>query len=418
MIETHHRKNPRRRLFRRGLVMALVLLAGVGGWVAYRTTTFAEAATDAFVAAAVQRGDIQETVLATGIVKPSRLVAVGAQVSGRLVALKVALGERVAEGGLIAEIDSVNQQNDLRIAEAALANVRAQRDEKRATLKQAELELARQKKMLAQKAVSQAAFEAAEAAVATTRAQIAALDAQIVEAEVAVEVARVDLGYTRITAPIDGTVLAIVTQEGQTVNASQSAPTIVVLGQIDVMTVRAEISEADVVGVRPGQAVSFTILGDADRRYQATLGAIEPAPESIVSDSSITSSSSGGGAGGSSGVASEAIYYIGTFDVPNPDGRLRTYMTAEVQIVVAETKDVLMVPAAALIGDGGPRGYRVQVVDAAGQVEVRTVEVGLNNRVMAEIRSGLAEGERVVTGQADGGAPSAPVRVSRRGFGL
>src|SRR3546814_1790453 len=100
---------------------------------------------------------------------------------------------------------------------------------------------------------------------------IEALEAQIVEAEVAVEIARVDLGYTKITAPIDGTVLAIVTQEGQTVNATQSAPTIIVIGQIDVMTVRAEISEADIVRVRPGQQVYFTILGDPDHRYEATL---------------------------------------------------------------------------------------------------------------------------------------------------
>src|SRR3546814_13405306 len=145
--------------------------------------------------------------------------------------------------------------------------------------------------MVAQNAVSQADYEAAEAAVATTRAQIEALEAQIVEAEVAVEIARVNLGYTRITAPIDGTVLAIVTQEGQTVNASQSAPTIIVLGQIDIMTVRAEISEADIVHVRPGQAVTFTILGDPDPRYEATRGRHEPAPESTPRDTNKTTPS-------------------------------------------------------------------------------------------------------------------------------
>lgn len=409
MTETQRKRKPRlRRLL---LALAVLVAAAPGGWLAWRAT-FAEAATDALVTAPVTRGDIRQTVLATGILKPARLVAVGAQVSGRLTALKVALGDRVAQGGLIAEIDSVNQQNDLRIAEAALANVRAQRNEKRATLRQAELELARQKKMVAQNAVSQAAYEAAEATVATTRAQIEALEAQIAEAEVAVEVARVDLGYTRITAPIDGTVLAVVTQEGQTVNASQQAPTIVVLGQIDVMTVRAEISEADIVGVRPGQPVSFTILGDPDRRYEARLAAIEPAPESITGDSSITSSTSSGSASSSS--ASEAVYYIGTFEVPNPDGRLRTYMTAEVQIVTDEARDVLTVPAAALLG-GGRDGTSVRVVDAAGAVAARPVEIGLNNKVAVEVRAGLAEGERVVTGQADGGAPESSSRSQRRG---
>lgn len=410
MTDTQRKRKSR---LRRLLLAAVVLLAAAAGWTAWRATS-TEAAADAVVTAPVTRGDIRETVLATGILKPSRLVAVGAQVSGRLTALKVALGERVEEGGLIAEIDSVNQQNDLRIAEAVLANVRAQRNEKRATLRQAELELARQKKMVAQNAVSQATYEAAEAAVATTRAQIEALEAQIAEAEVAVEVARVNLGYTRITAPIDGTVLAIVTQEGQTVNASQQAPTIVVLGDIEVMTVRAEISEADIVEVQPGQPVSFAILGEPDRRYEVTLAAIEPAPESITGDSSITASSSSGS--GSTSASSEAIYYIGTFDVPNPDARLRTYMTAEVEIVTDEVRGVLKIPAAAL--RGGRDNYSVSVVDAAGAVGLRPVEIGLNNKVAAEVRSGLGEGERVVIGQADGRAPAALPPGSRRGLGF
>ena len=410
MSDRQRKTGARRKLFRRSVLAAVMLAAATGGWFAYQTT-FAEAAGSGLVTSRVGKGDIQETVLATGILKPTRLVAVGAQVSGRVTALKVALGDEVEQGGLVAEIDSVNQQNDLRTAEAALANVRAQRAEKRATLKQAELDLARQKKMVAQSAVSQADFEAAEATVAITRAQIEALEAQIIEAEVAVETARVNLGYTRITAPIDGTVLAIVTQEGQTVNASQSAPTIIVLGQIDVMTVRAEISEADIVHVRPGQDVYFTILGDPDHRYEATLGSIEPAPESITSDSSISTSSSSSSAASSS---TEAIYYIGTFEVPNPDGRLRTYMTAEVQIVLQEAKDVLTIPSAALSGRGGDSGYSVQVVDATGQAAARPVDVGLNNKITVEVRSGLSEGERVVTGQMDSGAPATTTR-SRRG---
>src|SRR5690606_29502592 len=137
-----------------------------------------------------------------------------------------------------------------------------------------------------------AEFESAEAEVKTTRAQIEALDASIIEAEVAVLTAEANLGYTQITAPIDGTVLAIVTQEGQTVNAAQSAPTIVIMGQLEVMTVKAEISEADIVKVKPGQPIYFTILSDPDRRYEATLASIEPAPESIRNDSSFSTSSS------------------------------------------------------------------------------------------------------------------------------
>lgn len=217
-------------------------------------------------------------MLASGTLKPIKMVAVGAQVSGRVTSLKVSVGNIVKRGDLIAQIDPVTRQNDLRTAEAALQNSCAQRAEKEATLALAEAALSRQQVTFAQKASSRADFETADATVKQTRAQISALDAQIMQAQVSVDTARVNLDYTRITAPIDGTVLAVVTQEGQTVNAVQSAPTIVILGQLAIMAIRAEISEVDVIKVRPGQNVYFNILGDPDRRYTASLVSIEPAP--------------------------------------------------------------------------------------------------------------------------------------------
>lgn len=377
--------------------IALVALAGTG--YAFRAK-FSSAQTAPMMTALVRTGTVEETVLATGTLKPSKLVAVGAQVSGRVTALKVELGQQVAKGALIAEIDSITQKNALRTAQASLANIRAQRVEKEASLLLAEQTLARQKSMLAQKAVSRADFETADATVKTTRAQIDALDARIIEAEVAVSTAEANLGYTQITAPIDGTVLAIVTQEGQTVNAAQSAPTIVIMGQLEVMTVKAEISEADIVKVKAGQPVYFTILSAPERRYEATLDAIEPAPESIRSDSSFSTSSTSG-----SSSTSSAIYYNGLFNVENEDGRLRTYMTAQVHIVLGRAEDALIVPAVAL----GPRNadgtYTVRVLDG-DKVTPRNVEIGLNDKVVAEVRSGLQKGDKVITGEGSG-APSA-----------
>jgi macrolide-specific efflux system membrane fusion protein len=357
---------------------------------------------DALVSAPVVIGDVEQTVLATGTLKPVKLVAVGAQASGRITSLKVSVGQTVRRGDLVAEIDSLAQVNSLRTAEALLQNIRAQRREKEATLALAEATFARHQRTLADKATSRADYDTAEAAVKTTRAQIAALDAQIVEAEVAIETARVNLGYTRITAPVDGTVLAVVTQEGQTVNAVQSAPTIVVIGQIDVMRVRAEISEADIVKVKPGQPIYFTILGEPGLRRHARLGFIEPAPESIRNDSSISSSgttSSSASSSSSSSSSSTAIYYMGVFDVPNPDGQLRTYMTAQVHIVLGEAKDVPTIPSAAIRTSAKDGVTTVQVVDDAGRIETRTVEIGLNDKVTAEVRAGLRTGERVVLGQ-------------------
>jgi len=373
---------------------ALLLLAAGIGTLAYYTTRSASTS-GSIATAVVSRGDVDLTVLATGTLKPVKLVAVGAQVSGRVTSVRVKLGQRVSTGDLVAEIDSVTQENALRTTQATLTNVQAQKAEKEATLALAELTFNRQKSMLTQNAVSKADFESAEAAVRTTRAQIEALEAEIIAAEVAVATAQANLGYTRITAPMDGTVLAIVSQEGQTVNATQSAPTIIILGDLDTMTVRAEISEVDVVKVKPGQSLYFTILGDPDHRYEATLQAIEPAPESITSDSDVTSSNSNSSSSSSSS-ASSAVYYIGVFDVPNKDNYLRTYMTAEVHIILNVAKNVLTVPAGALGEKQPDGGYTVRKVDGEGRISPRSVAIGLNNKITVEIKSGLEEGDRVV----------------------
>lgn len=403
----------RKRKSRRSLVVVLVLaaLAAAGYYVKERYYT---TPTVTMMTATVTRGSVEETVLATGQLRPVTLVAVGAQASGRITSLDVKLGDRVKAGDLIAEIDSVTQQNNLKTAEASLASIHAQRAEKEATLTLARQTLERQQTMVSQNAVARADLDSAQANVATTEAQIAALDAEIQSAEVAVATARVNLGYTRITAPIDGTVLDVVSQAGQTVNATQSAPTIVVLGQLDTMTVRAEISEADVVNVKPGQKVYFTIIGDPDHRYDATLETIDPAPDTIRSDAAIVSSSSAS----SSSSSSSAIYYYGNFNVPNPDGRLRTYMTAEVNIVLGSADNVLTVPAAALGSRDGEGKYRVKVLNADGSTAERRVEIGLNDKVTAEVKSGLSEGDKVVTGEmtaAQRAASASSVRLGRGG---
>lgn len=386
----------RTRLKRLALVLILVVLALTVWW--WRAGS--QTPSPQYLTATVTRGDVEETVLATGSLKPERLVAVGAQVSGRVVSVKVHVGQTVKKGALIAQIDSITQENKLRTAEAELSRLQAQRDEKRASLKLYEQNLQRQEVMVSRNAVSRLDYDKAVADVAITKAQIAALEAQIVSGQVAVDDARANLGYTRISAPIDGTVLAVVTQEGQTVSSIQSAPTIVILGQLDTMTVNAQISEADVVKVKPGQKVRFSIIGEPGKRYDATLASIDPAPDTIRSDPTIASSMSSS----SGSTSNTAIYYNGVFKVPNPDGHLRTYMTANAHIVLGAAKDVLTIPAAA-IGPGSPeRGYSVRVIGKDGALERRRVKIGLNDKVTAEVTDGLKEGEQVVAGDGAMGA--------------
>lgn len=346
------------------------------------------------VTAPVSRGTIERTVLATGVLEPSRLVSVGAQVSGQMRHLHVVLGQSVKTGELIAEIDSTTQQNDVSTAEAGLANALAQRTASAATLARAEAVFARQQELLAADAVSRDDFEAAEAELASARADLASLDAQIRQARLELSTAQANLGYTRIVAPMDGTIVAIVTEEGQTVNAMQSAPTIVKLAQLGTMTVSAEISEADVAGVEIGAEVYFTTLGDTSTRHEARLRAIAPAPESIETEDSISSTDS-------------AIYYNGLFDVDNSDGRLRTGMTAQVSIVLERAADALLVPAGALGEAAQDNTYTVSVLDPDGKRQSRRVRIGISNGTVAQVLDGLAEGERVVVAAESTGTAAA-----------
>ncbi|TPE48526.1 efflux RND transporter periplasmic adaptor subunit [Amaricoccus solimangrovi] len=398
------------RRFRPGrwaVLLVVLAAAGYGGWRAWSAD---EATLLRPPSAPVTVGDVEVNVLATGMLKPSKLVAVGSQASGRITDLPVSVGDTVKRGDLIATIDSTRQENDLKTSEATLAATRAQLVEKQATLLNEKKTLERQRTLAARNTIAASDLDTAEAAVAVTEAQIEATGAQIEAARVAVESAKVNLGYTRITAPMDGTVLAVVAQQGQTVNATQSAPTIVVLGDLSTMTIHAEISEADVVRARPGQPVWFTILGDPDTPHPATLSSIAPAPDSVVDDQMLT--------GSTSDASSEAIYYNGLFTVPNPDGELRTYMTAQVRVVIDRAEGVLTVPASAL-GQRREDGLtEIGVLGADGAVEWRWVEVGLNDRDRAEVRSGLTEGERVVLGAGtaadDGQQGSAARRAAAR----
>lgn len=389
-----------------------------------------------YITSQVERGDIENSVIATGLLEATKIVSVGAQASGQLKKMYVELGDEVKQGQLIAQINSVTQENEIQTAQASIKNQQAQLAVRQATLSQVQAEYNRQKNMYAQDATSKAELESALASYKTAQAEIVALNAQIEQSRLTLATAQEELGYTRIIAPMDGTVVAIVTEEGQTVNANQSAPTIVKLAKLDTMTVNAEISEADVMKVEKGQSVYFTTLGDSEKKYYATLRQIEPAPESISDDSSSSSSSS----------SSEAIYYNALFDVPNEDGKLRIDMTAQVSIIIDQAKNVLTIPSSAietkssgsktssstnkqsassqkdagsntakdgissnrptplqltateqaLIEQGKATRAMVRVLQADGTAKPTPVLVGLNNRVTAQVLKGLKEGDEVV----------------------
>ncbi|WP_208433592.1 efflux RND transporter periplasmic adaptor subunit [Bartonella taylorii] len=389
-------KHKKLSLFLTGILLLLFFL-----WL---RSVFWGTSSPVYMTAVVKRGDIEESVLASGLVRPYRLVAVGARATGRVVSMRVFPGSVVKEGDLLAEIDPTDQENDLKRKKAALSHYYATLVEQEAYLSLAQKNLERQKKMIESHAISRANFDDAATQVKIRAAQIAQLRQQIVQAQIDVDSAEANLGYTRVTAPSAGTVLATVVEEGQNVNAVQSAPTIVILGDLSKMTVKAQISEADILKVRAGQPLYFTVLGNSQRRYEGTLERVEPAPESIRADVSINP----GVLGGSGSLASSAIYYNGIVHVDNADNFLRTYMTAQVHIILGRAQNVLLVPSDALRDETKEHKAWVSLLVGKNKVVAKQVTVGLNNKVVAEIVSGLNEGDVVITGSRDGVMPDIP----------
>lgn len=369
------------------IVCGLALAVAVGGaWVTMASTSPQEN----LPLETIGTGDIEKVVLVTGVLKPAVQVNVGAQVNGQLRKLYVRQGEKVQKGQLLAEIDPTLQESDLNNTRAQLASAKAQKLSAQATLLRYRQELNRQSMMLRDGSGVRSEYEQARAQYDAQVQQIDVSDAQIVQAEMAVKTAQANLSYTRIVAPIDGEVLGIVTREGQTIVSSQTAPTILVLADLDTMQVQTRISEADVQKIRPGQPLRFYVIANPDKRYTGTMGFVQPAPQEALE------APGEGGMGGNQ--QAMAVYYTGTFEVPNAERELKTSMTAQVFIQTAEAKNVLRVPVAALGQALDTERYTITTVED-GKTRTRTIRIGINDRQYAEVLEGLQAGDRVVLAQ-------------------
>lgn len=384
------------------IITAAIVLLAAGAFYFLQT----KEPTQDYETQTAQRGNIESSVLAIGMLQASKLVSVGSQVSGQVLNLPVPLGGHVNKGDLIAEIDNLTQKNDLETAKASLTITNAEYKAKQAQINQAQKAFNRQKAMFKENASSKEDYEIAEADLAVYKAELDQLKAEKIQNQLSIESAELDLGYTTIKAPIEGVVVYNSVEVGQTVNASQTTPTLVELADLSKMTIKAQISEADVINVKPGQAVYFTILGQPDKRYEAKLRAIEPGPTSMDGDDSDMISSD-----------SDAIYYNGLFEVDNPEDVLRIGMTAQVSIILSEAKDVLLVPSQVIQKHTG-RSVRYQVpVLENDKVIHKKVEVGISNNVNTEITDGLTEDDQIVIGSAAENAPKR-TRKSRSPMGL
>ena len=348
-----------------------------------------------YLTESVTRGNVEKTVIASGSVESVNEVNVGAQASGKITKLYVKLGQEIKKGEMIADIDSTTQINTLNTKKAALVSYQAQLKAKKTAYDVALSSYNRLSKLYTQRATSLDSVNTAKSTLDNAKAEMEAIEANIKQAEIEVNTAETNVGYTKITAPMDGTVISVPVSEGQTVNANQTTPTIVTIADLSKMKIKPEISEGDITKVKAGQEVSFTILSDSQTVYHSVIDSVDPA-NTTTSDSSSTSSLSS-----SSSSTTSAIYYYANVLIDNPDRTLRIGMTTENNIKIANAKDVLLVSNMAIQKRDG-KSF-VNVLNDKNQPEPREVETGVQNDFKTEIKSGLNEGEKVIVSQVANG---------------
>ncbi|QCO18469.1 efflux RND transporter periplasmic adaptor subunit (plasmid) [Azospirillum brasilense] len=388
-----------RRGVRRGLAAAALVFGGLASAALLRP---ADPAASAEVAV-VGRGTVEDTVTALGKIQPRAYVDVGAQVSGQLTRLHVTVGQMVREGDLLAEIDPALQQAKVEAGRAERARLTALLAEQRARADFAEAQLARQAALRRSGSGRGEAYDQARMEARIAAAQVEATQAQIRQTDSTLQADEAQLGYTRIYAPMSGTLISVDARQGQTINSAYEAPVLMRIADLSAMTVWTQVSEADVTRLTDGMPLYFTTLGHPGRRWTARLQEILPAPPKPPATGNGNGSSPSGGGGATNSV----VLYTALFEIANDRGELRPDMTAQVFFVAAAAKDAVTVPVAALtLADESAERHRVTLIGSGGAIETREVRVGVRDRFNAQVLDGLAEGERIVVGwKTDDGRP-------------
>lgn len=419
-------------------LLILLVVLGAAAWYGLKATVLAGPEAPEYQTAEVTRGNIEVTISAAGKIRPKESVDVGAQVSGQLQELLVEIGDEVEKGDLLARIDPTIAQTSVEANRAQLNELQASRKQQQASLELAKAEADRAQMLYDADAIARAEFETAQANYTVAQGRLEAINAQIQRQASSLQSQLANLEFTKIYAPISGTVVSLPAVEGQTLNANQTAPIILTIADLSVMTVETDVSEADVLRIGEGQQAYFTTLGDSSKRWDTTVRQVLPTPE----------------------VLNDVVLYKALVDVENPDGRLKPQMTAQVFFVTGSAQNAVLVPVTALQarpqrgpgqgGGPGPRGpgaaqaaparseagpsdadrgaFRaakeahpqadvasVLVIGSDGAAEPRRVLVGLRTRTMAEILFGLEPGQTVATG--DISMPGAGERGGRPGGG-
>jgi macrolide-specific efflux system membrane fusion protein len=363
------------------ITASVIALAIVGGGAYfYISKTSSSKSADSLTIATASIGSIESLVTAQGTLEPKTYVDVGAQVSGQIQKLHVAIGDNVKSGDLMAEIDSKTYESVITGDEAQLAQLEAQKQEKQATMMQSQRDMGRNQKLVTEKAISKSVYDQSQTDYNVAKAQLAAIEAQIKQQQSTLDKDKTNLTYTKIFAPFDGTVVDLSVKEGETVNANQTTPTIGRVANLDVMTAEAQVAEADIPKLKTGMNVYFTTLGSDGRRWTGTVRQVLPTPTTV----------------------NDVVLYNILVDVENTDRALMSGMTTQMFFEKGSAKDVVIIPSNALLRrdvtadtDKGT-AYIVKVPSVDGQPTDQTVIIGLSDRSSAEVISGLNEGDKVI----------------------
>ena len=376
-------------------ILIILLILGVGGYFVYDKFFNIKDEKVEFITKKAKKGSFSKKVDATGEIFATELIDVGAQVSGQIKKLYVKLGDQVKKGDMIASIDSSTQQNSIDNKEAQLAIYKAQLESAKVALNIAKTQFDRENALFTKNATSKQEFESAKNTFSANSAKIKELEAQIKQTNIELSTAKINLGYTKITAPRDGTVVSVQVEEGQTVNANQTTPTIVNIANLSHVKMKMQIAEGDITKIKVGTPVEYSILSEPTKKFQTAVSSIDPGLTTL-SDGSYGSSSSSKSSYSSSSSSSSAVYYYAQSIVDNKDGILRIGMTTQNELLIANVEDAIIVPSIGIKKD--ENGTFVYVLKDGKPVKT-AVKTGIKDNLDTQIISGINEGDEIITSQ-------------------
>ncbi len=351
---------------------AALVAAGWFGWQAQSPATPKNQRT-----AVIEAGTIEDVVTAQGKLEPKYYVDVGLQVSGQIKKLHVDIGDTVKKGDLLVEIDPRIYKSRIDADTALLHSLQAQVAEQQAVLRLAQQVQRRNKLMIQSQAISADVFDQGQAALDQAIAKLKSLQAQVEQTQSTLTADRTNLEYTKIYAPMNGTITSLAVREGNTLNSVQSAPTLMQIANLDTMTNRAQVAEADITRLKADTPVYFTTLGDLERKFTSVVRLVQPSPE----------------------ILNNVVLFNVLIDVDNKEHALMDGMNTEVFFVLGKAEHVPVLPIEALgkrlqsKDDASGKAYTVRVL---GQKDPVLIHVGLADRAHIEVRSGLKVGDEVV----------------------